>query len=92
MKDHSIDKTDKALNTYILTNEGNQNIFSLWDILPAPEEVTEWENLGNQEIKKFEEKVLSLKDVENKVNIVVELLITNNGRPFFKLYDTVFLP
>jgi len=47
MKDHSIDKTDKALNTYILTNEGNQNIFSLWDILPAPEEVTEWENLGN---------------------------------------------
>ena len=92
MKDQSVDKSDKALNTYILTNEGNQNLFSLWDILPEPHEISEWENLGKSDIKKFEEKILSLKDVENKVNIVVELLVTNNGRPFFKLYDTIFLP
>eukprot|EP00178_Gracilaria_changii_P001085 TRINITY_DN11560_c0_g1_i1.p1 TRINITY_DN11560_c0_g1~~TRINITY_DN11560_c0_g1_i1.p1 ORF type:complete len:524 (+),score=121.67 TRINITY_DN11560_c0_g1_i1:195-1574(+) len=92
MKDQSIEGTDKLLNTYVLTNEGDQNLFDLWNILPSPNQTAAWENLGPAEINQFEGKFKNLKNLENKVKLVVELLITNTGKPFFKLYDTVFLP
>lgn len=92
MKDSSIKDNDKLLNVYVLNNETDQTLFDLWNMLPGTEEVSEWENLKKDEIRKFEDKFQSLKNVENKVKLVVELLVTNTGRPFFKLYDTVFLP
>lgn len=92
MKDQSIEGTEKLLNTYVLTNEGDQHLFDLWDTLPSPDDHSGWENLSKTHVKSFEKKFKSLKNLENKVKLVVELLITNGGRPFFKLYDTVFLP
>lgn len=92
MKDQSVEGKDKLLNTYVLTNEGDQNLFDLWEMLPKPEEASEWENLTKSEITVFENKFKGLKKLGNKVKLVVELLITNGGRPFFKLYDTIFLP
>lgn len=92
MKDQSIESSDKLLNTYVLTNEGDQHLFDLWETLPSPEDHSSWENLNKKTTTAFEKKFKSLKNLENKVKLVVELLITNGGRPFFKLYDTIFLP
>lgn len=91
LKDQSIENTDKFLSVYVLTNEGDQNLFDLWEILPKADDPVGWENLENPTISKFEKKFKGLKKPENKVKMVVELLITNSGRPFFKLYDTVFV-
>lgn len=91
MKDQSSEDSDKILNAYVLTNEGDQHLFDLWNTLPAPDQTAKWENLSKKEVSGFEKKFKGLKNLENKVNIVVELLITGQGRPFFKLYDTIFL-
>ena len=92
MKDQSIEGKDKLMNTYVLTNEGDQHLFDLWETLPKPTDVSEWENLTQADKAAFEAKFKGLKKLGNKVKLVVELLITNGGRPFFKLYDTIFLP
>jgi hypothetical protein len=92
MKDSSVEGTDKLLNAYVLTNEGDQHLFDLWDILPSPGQTAEWDSLTDADVGRFEGKFKSLKNLENRVKLVVELLITNTGKPFFKLYDTIFLP
>lgn len=92
LKDESIEGSDENLNVYVLTNEVEQNLFDLWDILPSSNDVEGWRKSTKADQAKFEKKFNHLKDVNTKVKLVVELLITNNGRPFFKLYDTIFLP
>jgi len=92
LKDSSVENVDRFLNVYCLTNEADQNLFDLWNILPRAHDGEGWENLESSKVNDFETKFKNLKNHENKVKFVVELLITNNGKPFLKLYDTVFLP
>lgn len=92
VKDHSVENVDRFLNVYCLTNEGDQNLFDLWNILPRYNDNESWDSLEHSKMSDFEAKFKSLKNLENKVKLVVELLVTNSGKPFFKLYDTIFLP
>merc|ERR1712226_205340 len=92
LKDASVENTDRFLNVYVLTNENDQNLFDLWNILPRSGDQEGWENLENSKVNDFENRFKGLKNSDNKVKMVVELLITNTGKPFLKLYDTVFLP
>lgn len=92
LKDHSVENVDRFLNVYVLTNESDQNLFDLWNILPRSHETESWETLDYNKMSDFENKFKSLKNPENKVKLVVELLVTNTGKPFLKLYDTIFLP
>lgn len=92
LKDASVEGTSKNLNVYVLTNEVEQNLFDLWNTVPTSNDVAAWNGLTKTATKAFEKKLKGLQDLESKVKIVVELLITSTGRPFYKLYDTVFLP
>lgn len=67
-------------------------MFDLWNVLPRAHDNDGWDTLDYQKVSDFESKFKSLKNLENKVKMVVELLITSTGKPFLKLYDTVFLP
>jgi hypothetical protein len=67
-------------------------LFDLWNILPRAHDGESWESLEGSKTNDFETKFKNLKNHENRVKFVVELLITNNGKPFLKLYDTIFLP
>ena len=80
------------MNVYVLTNEVEQNLFDLWDIVPTSHDVEGWSKFGKADHAKFEKKFQGLQNLQNKVKVVVELLVTKQGRPFFKLYDTIFLP
>jgi len=92
LKDASVENTDRFLNVYVLTNENDQNLFDLWNILPRSCDQEGWENMETSKVNDFENRFKGLKNSDNKVKMVVELLITNTGKPFLKLYDTVFLP
>jgi len=92
LKDASVENTDRFLNVYVLTNENDQNLFDLWNILPRSCDQEGWENMESSKVNDFENRFKGLKNSDNKVKMVVELLITNTGKPFLKLYDTVFLP
>jgi hypothetical protein len=92
LKDQSVENVDRFLNVYVLTNESDQNLFDLWNMLPRSNDAEGWEALEDSKVSDFEGKFKALKNYENKVKFVVELLITNTGKPFLKLYDTIFLP
>ena len=78
------------MNVYVLTNEGKQQIFDLWELLPKSDDIKSWKTLEYNKVQEFETMFKRLKSVNMKVNLLVELLITNADKPFLKLYDTVF--
>lgn len=92
LKDASIEGQNKGLQVYVLTNEGGEHIFDLWELLPKAEDHQAWKNLPKDSVKNFEKKIEGLKKTEVPIKMVIQLLITEKGKPFFKLYDTVFLP
>lgn len=92
VKDASIEGQSKGLQVYVLTNEGGEHLFDLWELLPRAEDYDAWQNVPKESIKNFEKKMDNLKKVEVPIKMVIQLLITEKGKPFFKLYDTVFLP
>jgi len=91
MKDSSVENVDKNLNVYVLTNEGDQNLFDLWNVLPGEGDTDGWKGLSKGDVSEWENRFKGLKSNDNKGKFVVELLITNTGKPFLKLYDTVFV-
>ena len=42
--------------------------------------------------KSFEKKLEKITKTNSKATFVVELMNSKSGKPFFKVYDTVFLP
>lgn len=92
LKDQSLEGSDKSVPVYILTNEIDQNLFDLWGILPSPDDWEAWESFTAKDTLLFERKFAKLKALDHIFKLVVELMITNNGQPFLKLYDTIFLP
>merc|ERR1711976_707105 len=91
LKDSSVENVDKNLNVYVLTNEADQNLFDLWGCLPGQDDAEGWKNLSKADTNDWESKFKGMKSNDNRGEFVVELLITNTGKPFLKLYDTVFM-
>jgi hypothetical protein len=90
LKDSSVEDTEETLNAYVLTNDGDQHLFDNWGLLPGATDVEAWENLPKAKVSAFEKKFASLKNGHHEGKFVVELLITASGKPFFKVYDTIF--
>lgn len=91
LKDDSVDSDQRNLNVYILTNEDDQHLFDLWEILPKPNEASKWKAISKPTLENFHDKLASLTEPEVEIKMVVELLITASGKAFFKLYDTIFV-
>ena len=83
---------DTCLPVYVLTNEEDQHLFDLWEQLPRADDYEAWKKVNNVKINAFEQKLQSLVKVQKPSKFIVQLLITESGEPFFKLYDTIFLP
>jgi hypothetical protein len=92
VKDDSVEFQDDYLNVYIVTNGSDQKLFDLWDLLPASNSHRDWKNVSHDTLADFSSKLVELKDPENQFRAVVELMMTKNGKAFYKLCDTVFLP
>lgn len=92
LKDSSVENDpSKSLNIYILTNEEDQHLFDLWEILPPQSDTKRWKSVKQESFNDFEEKLHGLTTQDLEVKMVVELLITQSGKAFFKLYDTIFI-
>jgi hypothetical protein len=92
VKDDSVEFQDDYLNLYILTTESDQKLFDLWNLLPSSNSHKEWKNVSGETLADFSAKLVALKEPENRFRAVVELMTTKNGKAFYKLCDTVFLP
>lgn len=92
MKDTSLEESNKSFSAYVLTHECDQHLFDLWEQLPRADDLEAWQTLPKQNISQFEKKMEALTKIEIPIKLVVQLLITDKGRPFYKLFDTIFLP
>ena len=92
VKDDSVEKSDKFLDVYVLTGEYESHLFSTWNVLPAIDDATAWSGVRESKLNEFEKKLKSLKNPEFKVKLVVELMVTKQGKAFYRLVDTIFLP
>ena len=92
VKDKSVEYSEDYLNLYILTTDAEQRLFDLWGLLPASNALSQWKKVSHDTLSDFSAKLVALKDPDNKFKAVVELMTTKNGKAFYKLCDTVFLP
>ena len=90
IKDESVVSSDKFLNVYVLTGEYESRLFDSWKLLPQNDDITAWKGLKQNTYKDFENRLNNLKNPENKVKLVVELMITKSSKPFYRLVDTIF--
>lgn len=90
VKDESVENTDKFINVYALTGEFESRLFDCWKLLPAHDDISAWKNLKPNVYKEFENRLNALKNPENRVKLVVEMMITKTNKPFLKLIDTIF--
>lgn len=91
LKDSSVEDDNKFLNVYFLTNEEDQHLFDLWELLPNQNEPGKWKGLPKATIDKFEKRLEQLTTQDMEVKLVIELLITGTGKAFFKVYETIFV-
>lgn len=80
------------MSVYLTTNDGEQNIFCNWEILPEGNNTKAWANVKAKDLKTFEKKLKALANPKHSVQFVLQLVKTKGGEAFFKLVDTVFLP
>ena len=107
MKDTSLEESNKSFSAYVLTHECDQHLFDPRRAgedagaeafrlrlrqLPRADDLEAWQTLPKQNISQFEKKMEALTKIEIPIKLVVQLLITDKGRPFYKLFDTIFLP
>lgn len=92
VKDKSVEFSEDYLNLYILTTDAEQRLFDLWGLLPQSNSISAWKKVAPETLAEFSSKLVGLKDPDNRFKAVVELMTTKNGKAFFKLCDTVFLP
>jgi hypothetical protein len=92
VKDDSVEKSDKFLDVYVLTGEYESHLFSTWNILPNNDDIGNWNAIKDSKLNEFEKKLKSVKNPGMKVKLAVELMVTKQGKPFYRLVDTVFLP
>lgn len=85
-------KNDQHLQAYILTNEQEFYMFDAWGVLPNYDDSAAWASFKIQKVQDFIKKLNGLKKPENKVKMVVQLMMTKSNKFFYKVVDTVFLP
>lgn len=90
LNDNASKKSGQPVSVYLTTNDGEQNIFTNWELLPEGNNTKSWANIKQKELKTFEKKLKSLADPKHTVKFIVQLVKTKNGEPFWKLVDTVF--
>jgi len=91
VKDESVEKSDQFLDVYVLTGEYESHLFSNWGLLPSNDDVTAWNTIKESKLNEFEKKLKALKNPGNKVKLVLELMVTKQGKAFYRLVDTIFL-
>lgn len=52
--------------------------------------VEEWENMDNERVVKFTQNMENLKAPKYFYDMVVQLMVNNQGKVYFRLVDTIF--
>ena len=86
-------KKNEYLNAYILTSDDHlTHLFETWEILPKNYDMLGWSKIKKSKLNEFEKNLKLLKKPENRVRIALQLKVTSQGKAFYKVVDTVFLP
>lgn len=91
MKDQSIDTDQTTFPVYLITFDGNpQYVFSLWKLLPDYLDIPKWLDLKAGKLSKFKELISNLKAPQYFYDMVLQLMVNNQGKVYFRAVDTIF--
>jgi len=91
MKDQSIESEQRCFPVYLITfDENPQGIFDLWKVLPDHKKVKDWMNLDDTKASKFTAMMDNLKAPQYFYDMVLQLMVNNQGRSYFRVCDTIF--
>ena len=91
MIDNSIESEQKCFPVYLITFDGNpQNIFDLWKVVPDYLDVQKLLNLSDKRANQFQENMENLKAPQFFYDMVVQLMVNNQGKVYFRVCDTIF--
>jgi len=99
MKDQSIETEQRCFPVYLITFDGNPQVifddnqkyaFDLWKTLPDHLDVEKWTNTPEPTIKRFSELMENLKAPQYFYDMVIQLMVNNQGKVYFRMTDTIF--
>ena len=84
------DENDEQVPVYVCTRGHNSSVFDNWEILPPIDDIDAWRELKKTTIAKFDKRFEQLLKKNAQVKVVVKLMMTKLGKPFYQMCDTVF--
>lgn len=91
MKDQSIESEQKCFPVYLITFDGNpQYIFDLWKTCPDQMDVSKLLNMNEKKVNHFSEKMKNLNAPQYFYDMVVQLMVNNKGKVYYRVCDTIF--
>lgn len=64
-------RRQNPLSVYLTTNDGEQNVFANWEILPEGNNTKKWSLLKPKELKNFEKKLKSIANPKHTIKFIV---------------------
>lgn len=65
-------------------------MFDLWKLLPDYLDVQKWIDLHQNRANKFSEMMENLKAPQYFYDMVLQLMVNNQGKIYFRVCDTIF--
>jgi len=91
MKDQSIESEQKCFPVYLITFDGNpQYIFDLWKTCPDQMDFSKLLNMNEKKVNHFSEKMKNLNAPQYFYDMVVQLMVNNKGKVYYRVCDTIF--
>jgi len=87
----SDDSSKEPVEVHIITSEENYYIFDAWGLLPQTKDNAGWNDIKQNKLNQFSDKLQSLTAKNTKVRLVLQLLMTKNKHAFYKVIDTLFV-
>lgn len=91
MKDQSIETEQRCFPVYLITFDGNpQYVFDLWKTVPDHLDLDKWTGMPEEQISKFSSMMENLKAPQYFYDMVLQLMVNNQGKVYFRVTDTIF--
>jgi len=91
MKDNSIESEQKCFPVYLITFDGNpQYIFDLWKTVPDYMDVQKLLKMNEKRQSEFTGMMENLKAPQYFYDMVLQLMVNNQGKVYFRVCDTIF--
>ena len=91
LTDVSRDDASQSVSVYVNADSDARYLFACWEFLPKSDDMEAWRDLDDATKTKFDKRFKKLAKETQHSRFIVELLLSDNGIPFYVMKDTIFM-